>query len=76
LHIFAGNAREIRKSEKKTSDNFRLRAKKAPALQALERLSKKSVFTMLTLPRGSAHSKAFAAQTQKNRGHAPRFFYS
>ena len=24
-------------------------------MQALERLSKKSVFTMLTLPRGSAH---------------------
>ena len=36
------------------SDHFRMRAKKAPALQALERLSKKSVFTMLTLTRGSA----------------------
>ena len=26
-------------------------------------------------PRGSAHEKAFAAQTHKNRGHVPRFLY-
>ena len=30
---------------------------------------------MLPLPRGSAHSKAFAAQTHKNRGRVPRFLY-
>ena len=30
---------------------------------------------MLTLTRGSAHSKAFAAQTHPNRGRVPRFGY-
>ena len=50
------------------SDHFRLREKKAPAMQALERLSKKSVFTMLTLPRGSAHKIIFAKQIIKTGG--------
>jgi len=30
---------------------------------------------MLTLPRGSAHEIAFAAQMHENRGHVPRFSY-
>ena len=68
MRIFAGNAREIRKSEKKTSDNFRLRAKKAPAMQALEKLSKKSVFAILPLPRVSAHKIIFAKQIIKTGG--------
>ena len=38
-------------------------------------LSVKSVFVMLTQPRGRAHSKAFAAQTHPNRGRVPRFGY-
>ena len=38
-------------------------------------LSIKSVFTMLTLPRGSAHEIAFAAQMHENRGRVPRFSY-
>ena len=75
MRIFAGNAREIRKSEKKTSDHFRLRAKKTPAMQALERLSKKSVFAILTLPRGSAHEIEIAQRFHKNRGRVPRFLY-
>ena len=73
MRIFAGNAREIRKSEKKTSDNFELYAKKAPAMQALERLSKKSVFTML--PRGSAHEIEIAQRFHKDRGRVPRSLY-
>ena len=38
-------------------------------------LSVKSVFAMLTLPRGSAHEIAFAAQMHENRGRVPRFSY-
>ena len=38
-------------------------------------LSIKSVFAMLTLPRGSAHEIAFAAQMHENRGRVPRFSY-
>ena len=38
-------------------------------------LSIKSVFTMLTLLRGSAHEIAFAAQMHENRGRVPRFSY-
>ena len=38
-------------------------------------LSTKSVFAMLTLPRGSAHEIAFAAQMHENRGRVPRFSY-
>ena len=30
---------------------------------------------MLMQPRGSAHEKAFAVQTHKNRGRVPRFLY-
>ena len=36
-------------------------------------LSIKSVFTPKQQSRGSAHSKAFAAQTHENRGRVPRF---
>ena len=35
-------------------------------------LSIKSVFAMLTLPRGSAHEIEFAVQILKIRGHVPR----
>ena len=38
-------------------------------------LSIKSVFAMLTLPRGSAHEIACTAQMHENRGHVPRFSY-
>ena len=38
-------------------------------------LSIKSVFTPKQQSRGSAHSKAFAAQTHENRGRVPRFSY-
>ena len=38
-------------------------------------LSIKSVFAMLTLPRGSAHEIAFATQMHENRGRVPRFSY-
>ena len=38
-------------------------------------LSIKSFFTPEQQPRGSAHSKAFAAQTHPNRGRVPRFGY-
>ena len=38
-------------------------------------LSIKSVFAMLTLPRGSAHEIAFAKQMHENRGRVPRFSY-
>ena len=44
-------------------------------MQALERLSKKSVFTMLTPPRGSAHEIEIAQRFHKNRGRVPRFLY-
>ena len=36
-------------------------------------LSIKSVFTMLTLLRGSAHEIIFAKQIYQNRGRVPRF---
>ena len=49
--------------------------KKAPAMQALERLSKKSVFTMLTLPRGSAHEIEIAQRFHVDRGRVPRLAY-
>ena len=38
-------------------------------------LSIKSIFTPEQQPRGSAHEKAFAAQTHQNRGRVPRFGY-
>ena len=38
-------------------------------------LSIKSVFTPKQQSRGSAHSTAFAAQTDENRGRVPRFSY-
>ena len=41
-------------------------------MQALERLSKKSVFTMLPLPRGSAHKIIFAKQINQPVGLYPQ----
>ena len=38
-------------------------------------LNTQSVFTPKQQSRGSAHSKAFAAQTHENRGRVPRFSY-
>ncbi|WP_455559455.1 hypothetical protein, partial [Agathobaculum hominis] len=38
-------------------------------------LSIKFIFMQERQPRGSAHSKAFAAQTHPNRGRVPRFGY-
>ena len=68
----AGN----KKKREKNIGPLQAARKKTPALQALERLSKKSVFTMLTLPRGSAHEIEIAQRFHKNRGRVPRFLYS
>ena len=52
-----------------------LTQKRTQTISLRPRLSIKSVFTPKQQSRGSAHSKAFAAQTHGNRGRVPRFSY-
>ena len=54
---------------------FRQEKTRVQRLYSRFSLSIKSVFTPKQQSRGSAHSKAFAAQTHENRGRVPRFSY-